>query len=43
MSGSEARPFGQPDDQPPIWVAFVTVVAAVLGVIIAIWMFGFFT
>ncbi len=32
--------FGEPDDQPPRWVAFVTVVAAVLGVLIAFWVFG---
>ena len=33
----------EPNDQPPIWVAFVTIAAAVLGVVIALWMFASLT
>ena len=35
--------FGEPEEQPPIWVAFVTIAAAVLGVVIALYMFGIIT
>jgi hypothetical protein len=32
--------FGEPAEQPPRWMAFVTVAAAVLGVAIALAIFG---
>ena len=43
MSDLGARNLGEPDDQPPVWVAFVTVAAAVLGVVIALSIWGSLT
>jgi hypothetical protein len=43
VSGSGRIRFDEPDDQPPVWVAFVTIAAAVLGVVIALYMFGLLT
>jgi hypothetical protein len=30
-------------DQPPTWVAFVTLAAAILGVVLAFWIWGALT
>ena len=43
MSGFGAGDLGEPEDQPPVWVAFVTVLAAVTGVVIAIYIWGALT
>lgn len=35
--------FGAPPDQPPRWIAVVVVVAAIVGLIIGLWVFAALT
>ena len=35
--------FGQPEDEAPRWLMAVVVIAAVVGVLVGIWIFGALT
>lgn len=35
--------FGEPSNRPPRWVAVLTVVAVVLGVVLGLWVFAALT